>query len=168
MLLAAVKSDLKELISSNVKLDRLFDAVKWNVGQKQSALIIELHKLNKQQEQLEKTLQGLITLFSTQAVTLEQLTAQNQRIQTEQQALVKRKTELESVLETQKDTEEPFRAFQKQIASFTRLDIDNEQVIKQLLHQVIQKIEVNQDGSIRRIHYNIAHPQGMGELLQGA
>ncbi|MGE7273578.1 recombinase family protein [Brevibacillus panacihumi] len=167
-LLAAVKNDLKELISSNVKLDRLFDAVKGNVGLKQTALIKELHKLNKKLEQLERDVQGLITLFSNQAVTLELFTAQNERIQTEQQAIAKRKAELESILEAQKDTEEQFRAFQKQIASFTRLDIDDEQVLKQLLHQVIQKIEVNQDGSIRRIHYNIAHPQGLGDLSQGA
>lgn len=148
-------------------MDRLFDAVKGNIGLKQSSLIKELHKLNKQQEQLEKTLQGLITLFSIQAVTIEQFTAQNQRIQTEQQALAKRKTELEAILETQKDTEEQFRAFQKQITLFAQLDIDDEQVLKQLLHQVIQKIEIHQDGSIK-IHYHIAQPQVMGGLLQGA
>jgi DNA invertase Pin-like site-specific DNA recombinase len=166
-LLVAVKNDLKELIGTNVKLDRLYDAVKGNVGQKQSSLIKELHKLNKQQEQLEKNVQGLITLFSNQALTLELFTVQNQRIQSEQQTLTRRKVELESILETQKDTEEQFRAFQKQIALFAQLDIDDEQVLKQLLHQVIQKIEVDEVGSIK-IHYNIAHPQGMGELLQGA
>ncbi|WP_256719008.1 recombinase family protein [Paenibacillus odorifer] len=166
-LLAAVKSDLRELIGNNVKLDRLFDVVKGNVGQKQSTLLKELNKLKKQQEQLEKNVQGLITLFSNQALTLEQFTAQNQRNQEEQQALAERKAELESVLETQKDTEEQFRAFQKKIALFAQLDIDDEQVLKQLLHQVIQKIEVHQDGTIK-IHYNIAHPQGMGDLLQGA
>ncbi|WP_157756239.1 hypothetical protein [Paenibacillus crassostreae] len=48
---------------------------------------------------------------------------------------------------------------------FAQLDIDDEQVIKQLLHQVIKKIEVHQDGSIK-IHY-ITHPQGMSVLLQG-
>ncbi|WP_036739607.1 MULTISPECIES: hypothetical protein [unclassified Paenibacillus] len=74
---------------------------------------------------------------------------------------------MESVLETQKDTEEQFRAFQKKIALFAQLDIDDEQVLKQLLHQVIQKIEVHQDGTIK-IHYNIAHPQVMGDLLLGA
>lgn len=166
-LLAAVKRDLRELIGSNVRLDKLFDAVKGNVGLKQSALVKELHKLNKQQEQLEKNLHSLITLFSSQAVNLEQFTAQNERILSEQQALTKWKVELETILETQKDTEEQFRAFQKQIALFTQLNIDDEQVLKQLLHQVIQKIEVHQEGSIK-IHYNIAHPQGMGELLQGA
>ncbi|AWB46798.1 recombinase family protein [Paenibacillus sp. CAA11] len=168
-LLTAVKDDLKELIGSNVRLDRLFDAVKGNVGLKQSALIKELNKLNKQQEQLEKNVQGLITLFSNQALTLEQFNAQNQRNQAEQHTLAKRKAELESVIETQKDTEEQFRAFQKKIALFAQLDIDDEQVLKQLLHQVIEKIEVHQDGSIK-IHYSIAHPQDqdMSELLQGA
>ncbi|WP_157211865.1 MULTISPECIES: hypothetical protein [Brevibacillus] len=50
---------------------------------------------------------------------------------------------------------------------FAQLDIDAKQVLKQLLHQLIEKIEVHQDGTIK-IHYNIAHPQEMGELLQGA
>ncbi|MFF2910268.1 hypothetical protein [Paenibacillus sp. NPDC057934] len=77
-------------------------------------------------------------------------------------ALAKRKAELESVLKTQKDTEEQFRAFQKLIALFAQLDIDDEQVLKHLLCQVIQKIEVHEDGSIK-IHYNIAHPQGTVE-----
>ncbi|PSK09223.1 hypothetical protein C7R92_16125 [Brevibacillus porteri] len=63
------------MIGSNVRLDRLFDAVKGNVGLKQSALIKELNKLNKQLEQLEKNVQGLITLFSNQALTLEQFNA---------------------------------------------------------------------------------------------
>lgn len=73
---------------------------------------------------------------------------------------------MESVLETQKDTEEQFRAFQKKITLFAQLDIDDEQVLKQLLHQVIEKIEVRQDGTIK-INYNIAYPQRTGEVLQG-
>lgn len=166
ILLAAVKSDLRELIGSNVKLDRLFDAVKGNVGLKQSALAKELHKLNKQLEQLNKNLEGLITLFSNQRLSIEQFTAQNDRILSEQQALTKRKVELETILETQKDTEEQFRAFQKQITLFAQLNIDDENVLKQLLHQVIQKIEVHQDGSIK-IHYNIAHPTGNGRIIAG-
>lgn len=116
---------------------------------------------------MNKNLEGLITLFSNQRLSIEQFTAQNDRILSEQQALTKRKVELETILETQKDTEEQFRAFQKQITLFAQLNIDDENVLKQLLHQVIQKIEVHQDGSIK-IHYNIAHPQGMGDLLQGA
>ncbi|WP_216638960.1 hypothetical protein [Paenibacillus sp. FJAT-26967] len=49
---------------------------------------------------------------------------------------------------------------------FAQRDIDDEQVLKQLLHQVIQKIEVHQNGTIK-IHYNIAHPQGMGDYCKG-
>jgi hypothetical protein len=119
----------------------------------------------QQQEQLGKNVQGLITLFSNQVLTLDAFTVQNHRIHAE--ALAKRKVELDSILEAQKDTEEQFRAFQKQIALFAKLDIDDEQVLKQLLHQVIDKIEVHQDGTIK-IHYNIAQPQVLGELLQGA
>lgn len=55
----------------------------------------------------------------------------------------------------------------KKIALFTKLDIDNMQVLKQLLHQVIDKIKAHQDGSIK-IHYNIVQPKVMDVLLQGA
>jgi site-specific DNA recombinase len=167
ILLKAVKNDLKELINDSVRLDNLFDSVKGKMGQKQSAHEKELRKLIKQQDQLEKNFQSLITLYSNQAVTIEQFTTQNQRIQTEQQERVKRKVELELILDAQKDTEEQYRAFQKQVAMFAQLDIEDEQVLKQLLHRVIHKIEVHQDGSIK-IDYNLTKPQVMGDFLQGA
>ncbi|WP_143804329.1 hypothetical protein NYE24_23940 [Paenibacillus sp. FSL H7-0350] len=76
--------------------------------------------------------QNDLALFSNQALTLDAFTVQNERIQSEQQGIMKRKVELESILEMQKDTEERFRAY------------------------------------FIKIHYNIAQPQGKGELLQGA
>ncbi|OME93254.1 hypothetical protein BK124_25150 [Paenibacillus amylolyticus] len=51
---------------------------------------------------------------------------------------------MESLLETKKDTEEKLRAFRKQISYFTELDdIHDEQVLKQVLQRLIQKIEGN-------------------------
>lgn len=70
-----------------------------------------------------------------------QFKAQNKHIQTEQGRISKRKA-IVSLLETEKDTEEQLRAFRKQISRFTELDIGDEQVLKQVLQRLIQKIEV--------------------------
>lgn len=56
---------------------------------------------------------------------------------------------------------EQLHAFRNQIARFAKLDIDDEQVLKQVLHRLITRIEVNEDGMINAIHYNITCPQSV-------
>lgn len=51
--------------------------------------------------------------------------------------VTERKVEFETILETQKNTEEQFHVFQKQIALFAQLDIDDQHVLKQLLIEEI-------------------------------
>ncbi|KLU58130.1 hypothetical protein EL84_02085 [Paenibacillus sp. VT-400] len=58
------------------------------------------------------------------------------------------------VLQVQKkDTEEQLRAYIKQLSRFTELQIEGQQVFKQALQRLIQKIEAIKDGSIKAIHY---------------
>lgn len=54
---------------------------------------------------------------------------------------------------TKKDTEEQLRAYIKQLSRFTELQIEGQQVFKQALQRLIQKIEVINGGSIKAIHY---------------
>ncbi len=84
----------------------------------------------------------------------------------EQGRLSQKKAEIENLLETKNDIEEQLGAFRKQISRFTKLDIDDEQVLKQVLQRLIQKIEVNEDGLIKVIHYNISRPQSVRTLEQ--
>lgn len=93
-------------------------------------------------------------LFSNQSVTLEQFNVQNQRIQTEQ-ALAKRRAELDSILETQKDTEENSVPIKNKLYPLHNLTLMMSIFLRSCFHQVIHKIEVHQDGFIK-IHYNIA------------
>lgn len=65
------------------------------------------------------------------------------------------------MLGNQKDTEQQLRVFKKQVDRFAQLDIDDEQVLKQVLQKLIHKIEVHEDGSLT-IHYNITRPLSTG------
>ncbi|AUJ79420.1 hypothetical protein CWD84_18450 [Bacillus siamensis] len=66
-----------------------------------------------------------------------------------------KKVELQSALSTRKDTTEELQYLRKKWNAFSNLDIDDEQVLKQVLEQLINKIEVYKEGKIK-IHYNLS------------
>lgn len=160
-LLQMVKDDLKELIGSNLKLDRLYSVLSGEISLHQSSYKKELQKVNNRLSQLENEFQGLLQLYTQKAVSIEQFTAQNERVQIEQVKLAKQKAELEAKSETKKDTEDHLRAFKRQIDKFAMLDIEDDLVMKKLLQTLIHKITINENGSIK-IHYNITRPHLVG------
>ncbi|MGM0712529.1 recombinase family protein [Brevibacillus parabrevis] len=161
VLLGMVKDDLRELISSNVKPDKLYSVLNGELNLHQSNFKKELQKVNNRLSQLNDQFQGLLQLYAQKAVSIEQFTIQNERIQGEQSKLAKQKAQLESQQEAKKHTDDHLRAFKRQIDKFARLDIEDERVMKQLLQTLIHKIEVHKDGSIK-IHYNITRPHLIG------
>ncbi|WP_245233387.1 recombinase family protein [Paenibacillus maysiensis] len=165
-LLQVVKDDLKELITDNIKLERLYGAANTKANEQHAKHLKELASVTKSLKKLNNEFQNLLELYSEKVIGIVQFKAQNEHIQAEQGRLSQRKAEIESLLETKKDTEEQLRAFRKQISRFTELDIDDEQVLKLVLQRLIQKIEVNEDGSIKAIHYNISRPQSVRTLEQ--
>lgn len=160
-LLTMVKDDLRELISSTVKLDKLYSVLNGEVSLHQSNYKKELQKVNSRLSQLADEFQGLLQLYTQKAISIEQFTTQNERIQFEQERLNKQKAELEIKRESKKDTDDHLRAFKRQIDKFARLDIEDDRVMKQLLQTLIHKLEVHMDGSIK-IHYNITRPHIIG------
>lgn len=163
-LLQAVKDDLKELIADNVKLEKLYGAVNGKANEQKAKYAKELTNISKRLKQLNKEFQSLLQLYSEKVIDIVQFKAQNEHIQEEQTRLTQKKAEIESLLETKKDMDEQLHAFRKQIARFAKLDIDDEQVLKQVLQRLIQKIEVNEDGTIKAIHYNITRPHSVRAL----
>lgn len=141
-------------------------AVNTKANEQQVKHLKELASVTKSLKKLNNEFQNLLELYSEKVIGILQFKAQNEHIQAEQGRLSQRKAEIESLLETKKDTEEQLRAFRKQISRFTELDIDDEQVLKQVLQKLIQKIEVNEDESIKAIHYNISRPQSVRTLDQ--
>ncbi|WP_309478858.1 hypothetical protein [Brevibacillus agri] len=99
----------------------------------------------------------LLSLHVEGAITTEQFKQQNERITQQQQNLANKKAELQSSLEVRKDLNEQLQAFKKEVERFINLDIEDEQVLKQVLLRLIHQIEVFEGGKIK-IHYNLSHP----------
>ncbi|WP_456289287.1 recombinase zinc beta ribbon domain-containing protein [Paenibacillus sp. AK002] len=156
-LLQMVKDDIRELIDSSVKLDRLYSVINGEASLYQSNSKKELQKVTNRLNQLTDEFQGLLQLYAQKDVSIEQFAVQNERIQAEQGRLAKQKAEIESQQEAKKNTDDHLRAFKRQIDKFARLYKEDDRVMKQLLQTLIQKIEVHEDGSIK-IHYNITRP----------
>ncbi|WP_243895982.1 hypothetical protein [Paenibacillus sp. F411] len=165
-LLQAVKDDLKELITDNIKLERLYGAANTKANEQHTKYLKELTNVTKRLKKLNSEFQSLLQLYTEKIIDIVQFKVQNEHIQVEQGRLSRKKAEIECLLETEKNTEEQLRAFRKQISRFTKLDIDDEQVLKQVIQRLIHKIEVSEDGSIKAINYNISRPQSVRTLEQ--
>lgn len=63
-------------------------------------------------------------------------------------------SELESLISKEKDNDGNLHAFQKEIKNFFKLDISDEELLRNVLHKLIDRIEVSKDGDIT-IHYNL-------------
>jgi selenocysteine-specific translation elongation factor len=120
-----------------------------------SKLPMELKQIEKQIEKLNNQFVSLLTLHAEGAINTEQFKHQNERIAHQLQELANKKAEIQSGLETRKDITEQLQAFKKEVERFANLDIDDEQVLKQVLQRLINKIEVYEEGKIK-IHYNLS------------
>ncbi len=66
--------------------------------------------------------------------------------------------------ETYNYIEQHIESFKSEVRSFTKLDINDQQILKQVLQRLIQKIEVFEGGKIR-IYYNISSPPSLDDIL---
>ena len=67
---------------------------------------------------------------------------QSERISIQLQELANKKVELLSALATKKDNSEQLQAFKKEVKRFTNLDIEDENILKQVLQRLINEIEI--------------------------
>lgn len=155
LLLQAVKDDLKALIKDNIKLESLYGIAEKKTSSLQSSFTKELKQVERQIEKLNNQFVSLLTLHAEGAINTEQFKHQNERIAHQLQELANKKAEIQSALETRKDITEQLQAFKKEVERFANLDIDDEQVLKQVLQRLINKIEVYEGGKIK-IHYNLS------------
>lgn len=157
VLLQAVKADLKSLIKDSVKIENLYGIAEVKAMSVQSHVLKEIKRTEKQLEELDKRFDKLLTLHLEGAITTEQFKHQNERYALQQQELITKKAELIIVLEERNNLTERKEAFRKEVERFTDLDINDEQVLKQILQRLIRTIEVFEDGKII-INYNLSNP----------
>ena len=104
---------------------------------------------------LNNQVSSLLTLHADGAMTKEMFKQQSERISIQLQELANRKVNLQSSLATKKGNTEQLQAFKKEVERFSDLDIADENILKQVLKRLINKIEILEEGKIK-IHYNLS------------
>lgn len=162
ILLSTVIDTLREFTVGGIKSKKLIEIAKKESSQNQQDYKSELHHIDKRLQQLIKKQSTLLDMYNDGDFTKEEWRVQNDVIRDEQQTLSNRKVELQVLLNKEKDTDSNFRAFEKQINNLIQLNIENEQILKQILHKLIHKIEVHEDSSVK-IHFNFKNPNNLKE-----
>ncbi|WP_018885357.1 recombinase family protein [Paenibacillus massiliensis] len=160
-LLSEVLSTLKGIASEGVNAKKLMEMAKKEAGHHKKDHETELRQNGNRLMQLTKKRNILLDLLNDDELTKDEWRMQNDIIREESEKLTARKIELESLIANKKDTDYQIRAFEKQVSKLLEMDIDNEKVLKQVLHRLIHKIEVYQDSSIK-IHFNFMNPHKLG------
>lgn len=156
-----VLSDIRELASNALNMKSLQQLALKRAGHKMAGARDELIRVEKEIEALKREKNELLRLLSRQIIDQAAYEDQYQFIDKEFKVLVIRRSELESMLSREKDTETSLNAFQKEIQRFANLEIDDEETLRQVLHKLLHKVEVHEDGSLT-IQYNFKNPMLMG------
>jgi site-specific DNA recombinase len=122
----------------------------------------ELKRIEKELNNIQTEKRELLRLLTRKVIDEKAYAEQFDEIDSEHRTLQQRRYELEQILLKEKDTEESLSAFKKEVQRFANLDIEDEETLRQVLHKLIEKVEVFADGSIT-IHYNFKNP-----MLKGA
>ncbi|KGA95807.1 recombinase [Alkalihalobacillus alcalophilus ATCC 27647 = CGMCC 1.3604] len=155
LLLNAVKADIKAMIKDTVKVEKLYGIAEKKASSLQSSLTKELKQIDRNVDKFNNQVSSLLTLHADGAMTTEMFKQQSERISIQLQELANRKAHLQTVLATKKDNTEQLQAFKKEVERFSDLDIEDENILKQVLQRLINKVEVFEEGKIK-IHYNLS------------
>lgn len=155
LLLSAVKADIKAMIKGTVKVEKLYGIAEKKASSLQYSLAKELKQIDRNIDKLNNQVSSLLTLHADGAMTKEMFKQQSERISIQLQELANRKVNLQSALATKKDNTEQLQAFKKEVERFSDLDIEDENILKQVLQRLINKIEILEEGKIK-IHYNLS------------
>ncbi|GEB32186.1 recombinase family protein [Brevibacillus parabrevis] len=157
-----VLMDIRELASNSLNMKSLVQLALKRAGNKMASATDELQRILRELESLRREKNELLRLLTRQVIDQATYEDQFQFIDKDYKVLLQRKMELEDLLSKEKDTETSHSAFQREIQLFTQLEIPDEETLRQLLHKLIDKVYVYEDGRIE-IHYNFRNP-----MLKGA
>jgi site-specific DNA recombinase len=156
-----VLSDLRELSTNSLNMNSLLDIALKRAGSKMIGAKDELKRVQQELKQLAKEQTQLARNLARELIDENTFKSCMESIKNELQVWRQRELELERLLSKEKDTEVGLHAFRKEIAKFIELNITDEEMLRQVLHRLIDKVEVSKDGSIT-IHYNFQNPMSMG------
>jgi site-specific DNA recombinase len=162
-LLMIVKNDLQELLTNHTKLEKIYKTACGLVESTQDKHSSKFKQVTRRHTQLQNEFQKLFQAYSQNVISLEQFQMQNKHILDEQNSLNQQKADLEKQIGNKIDMDEQLKQFRNQLSKITILDIDDEKVLKIVIHKLVQKITISNTGKVTKIHYNFINP-----LTEGA
>lgn len=157
-----VLNDIRELANNNVSMSSLLKDVKNKASNNQQKFAKDIKQVIKEIESLKNQKLKLVELLSDDIIDKNDYSEQYQSLSHKHDMLIKRKLELDTLIESDKSDKEEFDSFQKDIKNFVNLNIDDVEKLRSLLQKLIDKVIVYEDGNIS-ITYNFKNP-----MLKGA
>ncbi|GGC87883.1 serine recombinase [Thalassobacillus devorans] len=155
-----VLSDIRILAEESIDTNALQKVVQKQSGNKSEDLKDQLTELNKTFKQLDNEKIQLVRALTRETVDDTTFKKQQQVIDSEIKVVKEKKAEIEKSLFQQKDDEKRLISFHHEVKRFVQLKIDEDEVLRQALHSLIEKIDVAENGKIEAIHYNFKKPMG--------
>lgn len=156
-----VLDNLKDLIQNSLNMQSLVDVTIHRAGIKKDNAVKELEKVQHEISKLDKEIIQLTRKWSSGDIDKEMFNACCGAVRNERTALDERKVRLESEILNEHDTESKVTVFKAELMKFASLDVSNEEILRDMIHKMINRIEVQADGSIE-ISYNFQNPLRKG------
>lgn len=160
----SVLSDLNKLASQSVNMTSLLEVALNRSGIKTNHLKQEINHINQEISNIQNEITQLTRTLAKGLITPEMFKMANDTIMKEQETLQKKASEINQLLSVEEDTDHNLATFQAELKKFINLEISNKEVLRQMLHNLINQIEVFADGTIA-IHYNFRNPILKGSLI---
>lgn len=157
-----VLANLKDLLSNSLNMQSLVDVTIQRAGIKKNNSVKELNKVQHEISKLDRELVQLTRKWTSGDIDKEMFNACSVAVKNERQALEERAAGLQTEITHEHNTESRVSAFKAELVKFAALDVSNEEILRDMIHKMINRVDVHEDGSIE-ISYNFQNP-----LKQGA
>ncbi|SDO18639.1 hypothetical protein SAMN04487897_109144 [Paenibacillus sp. yr247] len=157
----SVLADLRQLSGNALDRDSLVEKALKKANEKSNHALTELKSIKKKMQQLQQEQLELVRAMTRKMIDDDTFQMSNTALKDEQQALKARAAILEAVLSQGEANERIMQRFREEVRRFTELQIDGEEVLREVLQRLIDRIEIELDGGIV-IHYNFGNPLSAG------
>ncbi|OZI10852.1 hypothetical protein CEW92_14870 [Bacillaceae bacterium SAS-127] len=154
---AAVFSDLTDLANRSVNMNSLLQTALNHSEIKNIHFNKELTRINKEIKNVQNEITSITRAFAKGDIKNDVFKTTLDVITKEQEALYKKASELNEMLSVEQNMEDQLITFKKELQKLINLQLSDEEILRSILQNLINKIEVFDNGDIS-IHYNFRNP----------
>jgi len=154
--------DVQNLAQNAVDREKLMQAALQKVTATAKDAQNKLSKAEKKYDSSKNELLELVRLLTKKEIDRETFKHAQDQLNEEIARVEKDIHILKADIENEKKSKDWMKQFQAEVARFTELDISDEEALRNIFQKLLDRIEVQENGSIR-IFYNFKNP-----MIQGA